>query len=101
MTASLTRRCIAELLGTFALVAIGPGAVMVAARTHAFGQTGIALAFGLVVTIIVASSGHLGGAHVNPAVTIGFWSVGRFRSRDVVPYVAAQCAGAVLASMLC
>lgn len=98
---SLTRRCIAELFGTFTLVAIGPGAAMVAARTHAFGHTGVALAFGLAVTLIVASSGHLGGAHVNPAVTIGFWSVGRFRSSDVVPYVAAQCAGAVIASLLC
>ena len=98
---SLFRRCIAELLGTFALVAIGPGAVMVAARTHAFGHSGVALAFGLAVTLIVASSGHLGGAHVNPAVTIGFWSVGRFRSSDVIPYVAAQCAGAILASLAC
>jgi MIP family channel proteins len=98
---SLARRCFAELLGTFTLVAIGPGAAMVAARTHAFGQTSVALAFGLAVTLIVASSGHLGGAHVNPAVTIGFWSVGRFRSSDVIPYVAAQCVGAVLASLLC
>lgn len=81
---SLTRRCVVEALGTFALVAIGPGAVMVAARTHAFGHTGIALAFGLAVTIIVASSGHLSGAHVNPAVTIGFWSVSRFPSAEVV-----------------
>jgi MIP family channel proteins len=97
---SLLRRCAAELLGTFALVTIGAGAVMVAARTHAFGQSGIALAFGLAVTLIVASSGHLGGAHVNPAVTIGFWSVGRFRRADVMPYLLAQCTGAVLASVL-
>lgn len=98
---SLVRRCVAELLGTFALVAIGPGAVMVAARTHAFGHLGVSLAFGLAVTLIVASSGHLGGAHVNPAVTIGFWSIGKFRSSDVAPYVIAQCLGAVLASFLC
>jgi MIP family channel proteins len=97
----LFRRCVAEALGTFALVAIGPGAVMVAARTHAFGPSGVALAFGLAVTLIVASSGHLGGAHVNPAVTIGFWSVKRFPATDVLPYVAAQCVGAVLASLLC
>ena len=82
------------------LVAVGPGAVMVAAKTHAFGQTGVALAFGLVVTLVVASSGHLGGAHINPAVTLGFWSVGRFPARDVLPYVAAQCLGAVAASAL-
>ncbi len=97
---SLLRRCVAEFVGTFALVAIGPGAVMVAARTHAFGDVGIALAFGLVITIVVASTGHIGGAHINPAVTIGFWSVRRFRSRDVVPYVVAQCLGAVAASLL-
>ncbi|HEY4129435.1 MAG TPA: aquaporin [Gemmatimonadaceae bacterium] len=97
---SLARRCIAELLGTFALVAIGPGAAMVAARTHAFGHLGVALAFGLAVTLIVASSGHLGGAHVNPAVTVGFWSVGRFRASDVIPYIIAQCVGAIAASYL-
>ena len=87
-------------MGTFALVAIGPGAAMVAAKTGAFGHTGVALAFGLAVTLIVASSGHLGGAHVNPAVTVGFWSVRRFPSRDVLPYVFAQCAGAIGASAL-
>jgi MIP family channel proteins len=92
------RRYVAEGLGTFALVAIGPGAAMVSARTHAFGHLGVAVAFGLAVTLIVASSGHLGGAHVNPAVTIGFWSVRRFPGREVVPYVAAQCAGAIAAS---
>ena len=98
---SLFRRCVAEALGTFGLVAIGPGAVMVAARTHAFGSAGVALAFGLVVTIIVASSGHLSGAHVNPAVTVGFWSVRRFPTGEVLPYVAAQCTGAIAASYLC
>ena len=91
----------AEALGTFALVAIGPGAVMVAARTHAFGHSGVALAFGLAVTLIVASSGNLSGAHINPAVTIGFWSIKRFPGRDVLPYVGAQCFGAVLAAFLC
>lgn len=94
------RRYAAEFFGTFVLVAIGPGAAMVAAKTGAFGQSGIALAFGLAVTIIVASSGHLGGAHINPAVTLGFWSVRRFPARDVVPYIAAQCAGAVSAAVM-
>ena len=94
------RRYIAEAIGTFALVAVGPGAVMVAAKTHAFGQTGVALAFGLVVTLVVASTGHLGGAHINPAVTLGFWSVRRFPARDVLPYIVAQCLGAIAASAL-
>lgn len=94
------RRYVAEFLGTFALVAIGAGAAMVAARTNAFGHEGVALAFGLAVTIIVATTGHLGGAHVNPAVTIGFWLMRRFPGSEVGPYVAAQCAGAIAASAM-
>jgi MIP family channel proteins len=73
---------------------------MVAAKTGAFGHAGVALAFGLAVTLIVASSGHLGGAHINPAVTIGFWSVRRFPGKDVLPYLAAQCVGAIAAAAL-
>jgi MIP family channel proteins len=92
------RRYVAEMIGTFALVAVGPGAVMVAASTHAFGQVGIALAFGLVITLCVAATGHVSGAHINPAVTLGFWSIGRFPMRDVAPYLVAQCAGAIAAS---
>jgi MIP family channel proteins len=92
------RRFVAEAIGTFALVAVCPGAVIVAAKTGSFGGQGVALAFGLVVTIVVAATGHLGGAHINPAVTIGFWSVRRFPGRDVVPYVLAQCVGAIGAS---
>jgi aquaporin NIP len=94
------RRYAAEALGTFALVALGPGAAMVAARTGAFGHAGVALAFGLAVTLIVAATGHLGGAHINPAVTVGLWSVRRCPAREVLPYVLAQCAGAVAASLL-
>lgn len=100
MTPALLQRCTSEAIGTFALVAIGPGAAMVAARTGAFGHTGVALAFGLAVALIVASFGHLSGAHVNPAVTVGFWTIGRFPGRDVLPYLVAQCAGAIGASFL-
>jgi aquaporin NIP len=92
------RRYLAECVGTFALVAVGPGAAMIAARTHVFGHLGVSLAFGLVVTMIVAALGHISGAHVNPAVTIGFWSVRRFPGREVAPYVVAQCLGAIAAS---
>lgn len=94
------RRYAAEALGVFALVALGPGAAMVAASTHAFGHAGVALAFGLAVTLVVAASGHLGGAHINPAVTVGLWSVRRFPGREVLPYVVAQCLGAVAASVV-
>lgn len=100
MTTTAIRRYVTEFLGTFTLVAIGPGAAIVANKTHAFGHSGIALAFGLAVTLIVVATGHLSGAHVNPAVTIGFWSVRRFPTVDVAPYVLAQCAGAVAASAL-
>lgn len=92
------KRYSAECIGTFILVAIGPGAAMVAASTHAFGEAGVALAFGLAVTLVIAATGHLGGAHINPAVTVGLWSVRRFDSRDVLPYIAAQCIGAIAAS---
>lgn len=98
MTDSALRRYVAEFVGTVVLVAIGPGAVMVASSTHAFGGPGIAAAFGIAVAIVVASTGHVGGAHINPAVTLGLWSVRRFDSRHVVPYIAAQCLGAVAAS---
>lgn len=93
------RRAAAEGLGTFFLVLIGPGTVMVDAYSAgAIGHAGIALAFAFVVTAMIYALGHLSGAHINPAVTLGFWSVGRFPGREVLPYVAAQCAGAVAAA---
>jgi MIP family channel proteins len=73
---------------------------MVAAKTQAFDHSGVALAFGLAVTVVVAASGHIGGAHINPAVTIGFWSLRRFPPTDVLPYIAAQCVGAIAAAGL-
>jgi aquaporin Z len=93
------RRYVAECVGTAMLVLIGPGAAMVAVSTHAFGHVGVALAFGLAVALIISTLGTLSGAHVNPAVTLAFWSVGRFPTREVVPYVIAQCIGAIAASL--
>lgn len=93
------RRLIAEAVGTFFLVLIGPGAVMVDARTGgAIGVAGVALAFAFVVTAMVYALGHLSGAHINPAVTVGFWSVRRFPTPEVVPYVLAQVLGGVVAA---
>jgi glycerol uptake facilitator-like aquaporin len=66
----------------------------------AVSQVGVALAFAFVVLAMVYAIGHLSGAHINPAVTLAFWSVRRFPSTEVVPYVAAQCGGAVAASLL-
>ena len=93
------RRLVAEGIGTFFLVLIGPGAVMVNAYSGgAIGHAGVALAFAFVVTAIVYALGHLSGAHINPAVTIGFWSGRRFPGREVGPYVVAQLLGAIGAS---
>ncbi len=94
------RRLAAEAIGTFFLVLIGAGAAMVNAWTGGgLGVTGIAIAFAFVVIAVVYALGHISGAHINPAVTIGFWSARRFPSRDVIPYVVAQCLGAVAASL--
>ena len=65
----------------------------------ALGAVGIGLAFAFVVTAMVFALGHLSGAHINPAVTVAFWSVRRFPAREVAPYLVAQCSGAVLASL--
>lgn len=95
----MLRRGAAEALGTFLLVLVGTGTVM--ADDHlggAIGPVGIALAFGLVVTGMIFALGHVSGAHLNPAVTIGLWSIGRHPARRVPAYVAAQLAGAVAAS---
>jgi MIP family channel proteins len=96
--ASLMQRASAEALGTFALVAIGPGAVMVADATGAFGHIGVALAFGLAIAICAAAIGHVSGGHINPAVTLGLWSVGKFPAKEVAPYIAAQSIGAIAAA---
>jgi MIP family channel proteins len=64
----------------------------------ALGQVGVALAFAFVVVAMIYALGHLSGAHINPAVTLAFWSVRRFPAVEVIPYVLAQCSGAVAAS---
>ncbi|MEP6688472.1 MAG: MIP family channel protein [Gemmatimonadales bacterium] len=93
------RRLVAEGVGTFFLVFIGPGAVMVDGYAGgAIGHVGVALAFAFVVTAMIYALGHLSGAHINPAVTLAFWSVRRFPGGQVVPYIVAQCVGATAAS---
>ena len=95
------RPCLAEALGTFALVFAGTGAIVIndvsrGAVTH----VGIALTFGLVVMALIDALGDISGAHFNPAVTLGFWAARRFPTRLVLPYIGSQCAGAILASLL-
>jgi aquaporin Z len=95
------RRIAAEAVGAFFLVLIGAGAAMVNAATGGqIGITGIALAFAFVIVAMVYALGHLSGAHLNPAVTLAFWSVRRFPGRDVPGYVIGQCVGAIAASAI-
>lgn len=105
MEADLARRLAAEALGTALLVLFGAGSV-VAALTLGDGKLDyaglgmIALAFGLVVAIVIYALGTTSGAHINPAVTVSLAAVGRFPGREVGPYVAAQLAGAVVGALL-
>ncbi len=92
----LRHRLFAEALGTFALVTAGCGAIVVQSQTGALGHLGVALAFGLVITVMVAVTGHISGAHLNPAVTLAFATIRHFPLREVPAYIAAQLLGASL-----
>ena len=97
---SLTRTLAAEVIGTFALVFAGCGAIMVEAKTQALGQVGIAATFGLVIMAMVYALGHVSGAHFNPAVTFAFALTRHFPWPRVGAYWAAQLAGALVAALL-
>lgn len=98
---ALWRRSLAEGLGTFFLVLAGCGAIVADARADgALGTVGIALVFGLVVMAMISATGHLSGAHLNPAVTVAFALTRHFPLRDVAGYVIAQTGGAILAALL-
>ena len=97
---SIGKRATAELLGTFWLVFGGCGSAVLAAKFPevGIGLVGVSLAFGLTVLTMAYGIGHISGCHLNPAVTIGLWSGGRFPAREVLPYWAAQVAGAIVAA---
>lgn len=95
------RKVIAEFLGTFGLVFAGTGAIVIdQVSGGVITHVGIALTFGLVVLAMVYTFGDISGAHLNPAVTVGFAAARRFSWREVPGYVMAQLCGALAASGL-
>jgi len=100
------KRLAAEFLGTFWLVLGGCGSAVLAANFGGAGNPlgigflGVSLAFGLTVLTGAYAFGHISGAHFNPAVSVGLWAGGRFPAKDLLPYVAVQLAGAILAGFI-
>jgi aquaporin Z len=93
MASRLSHALVAEFIGTFALVFVGAGA----AALGVAGLTGVALAHGLTVLVFVYAYGHLSGAHVNPAVTVGVWVAGKMDARRALSYIVFQLVGGVVA----
>jgi aquaporin NIP len=98
---NLARRGLAEGLAAFALVFAGCGAIVADARYDgALGAVGVSLVFGLIIMVMVYATGHLSGAHINPAVTVAFALSRHFQARDAGAYIAAQVIGATAGALL-
>jgi aquaporin Z len=94
------RKYLAEIIGTFALVFCGTGAIIINQETHGIiSHVGIAITFGLIVTAMIYTVGDISGAHLNPAVTIAFWITKEFSTKEVLPYIISQGIGAFIASI--
>jgi aquaporin Z len=93
----LTKKLCAEFIGTLWLVLGGCGSAVLAAAFPdvGIGLLGVSLAFGLTVLTMAFAIGHISGCHLNPAVSIGLWSGGRFSTAELGPYIVAQVAGGV------
>jgi aquaporin Z len=96
------KRLLAEFIGTFWLVLGGCGAAVLAAGVPdvGIGWAGVSLAFGLTVLTMVYAVGGISGGHFNPAVSLGLMIAGRFEAKDLLPYWAAQVAGAIVAAVV-
>lgn len=89
---------LAEAIATFSLVLAGCGAIVVDSLTGQLGHLGIALTFALVICVMVYATGHVSGAHINPAITVAFAATGHFPWRRVPRYIGAQVAGGMVAA---
>jgi aquaporin NIP len=99
LNSGLLRKYVAELIGTFALVFCGTGAIIIDQQTGGtITHSGVAITFGLIVMCMIYSLGNISGAHLNPAVSIAFTISGRFPLLRLPGYVISQLAGALLAS---
>jgi len=97
---NLARRAAAEGIATFALVFAGCGAVVANAQYGgALGAVGVSLVFGLIIMVMVYATGHLSGAHINPAVTTAFALTRHFPVREALVYIGAQLTGAILGAL--
>ena len=90
---------LAETFGTFWLVLGGCGSAVLAAAFPevGIGLVGVSLAFGLTVLTMAYAIGHISGCHLNPAVSLGLWAGGRFEGKELLPYIAAQVVGGLVA----
>jgi aquaporin Z len=98
----LSRKLGAEFIGTFWLVLGGCGSAVLAAKFPeiGIGLVGVSLAFGLTVLTMAYAVGHISGGHFNPAVTIGLFAGGRIQAGELLPYIVAQLAGAIVAALV-
>src|SRR3982751_5003073 len=97
MMMPLSKRLVAEFIGTLWLVLGGCGSAVLAAAfpNLGIGFHGVALAFGLTVLTMAYAIGHISGCHLNPAVTFGLWAGKRFPANEILPYIVAQVLGAI------
>jgi aquaporin Z len=98
----LSKKLGAEFIGTFWLVLGGCGSAVLAAKFPeiGIGLVGVALAFGLTVVTMAYAVGHISGGHFNPAVTVGLFAGGRIPAGELLPYILAQLAGAIVAALV-
>jgi len=99
---SLSKKIIAEFIGTFWLVFGGCGSAVISAGFPelGIGFVGVSLAFGLTVLTMAYALGHISGGHFNPAVSLGLWSAGKFDKKELISYIVSQVAGGIIGALV-